>query len=125
LLLVALRDPRDMLLDWLAFGTSSPPLAMASPLAAATWLAQVLHQIATLHEQDLFPHRLLRLDAILDDPQALATAVSAAIETPLPTPPAAALGPQRFAASHWRAYADALAEPFAMLTPVARRLGYV
>lgn len=124
LLLIALRDPRDMLLDWLAFGTSLPPLAMASPVAAATWLAQVLDQLATLHEQELLAHRLLRLDDVLEDPQALADAVSAAIETPLPVPPATALGPQRFAAGHWRAYADALAEPFAVLSPAARRLGY-
>ncbi len=124
LLLIALRDPRDMLLDWLAFGSLLPPLALASPLVAATWLAQVLDQLATLHEQDLFPHRLLRLDTLLDDAQALAAAVSAAIETPLPAPPAAMLGPPRFPAGHWRAYADALAAPFAALTPVARRLGY-
>jgi hypothetical protein len=29
-----------------------------------------------------------------------------------------------FPAGHWRVYAKALAEPFALLTPVARRLGY-
>jgi hypothetical protein len=124
LLLVALRDPRDILLDWLAFGSTLPPLAMASPLIAARWLAQVLEQVATLHEQDLFPHQLLRLDAILDQPQALADAVGAAIQTPLPAPDANRLGPPHFPAGHWRDYAQALAEPFALLTPVAQRLGY-
>jgi predicted Zn-dependent protease len=124
LLLVALRDPRDMLLDWLAFGSTLPPLAMVSPMIAARWLAQVLEQVATLHEQDLFPHQLLRLDAILDQPQALADAVSAAIQTPLPAPDANRLGPPHFPAGHWRDYAQALAEPFALLTPVAQRLGY-
>jgi hypothetical protein len=29
-----------------------------------------------------------------------------------------------FPAGHWRVYAQALAEPFALLAPVARRLGY-
>ena len=124
LLLIALRDPRDMLLDWLAFGSLLPPLALASPLGAANWLAQVLDQVVTLHEHDLFPHRLLRLDTLLEDAEALAAAVSAAIETPLPAPPAAMLGPPRFPAGHWRAYTEALAAPFAALTPVARRLGY-
>ncbi len=124
LLLIALRDPRDMLLDWLAFGSTLPPLALASPLIAARWLAQVLEQVATLHEQDLFPHQLLRLDDMLDQPQALADAVGAAIQSPLPAPDANRLGPPHFPAGHWRDYAQALDEPFALLTPVARRLGY-
>jgi Flp pilus assembly protein TadD len=124
LLLIALRDPRDMLLDWLAFGAALPPLAMASPLVAATWLAQVLSQIVTLHEENLYPHRLLQLDAAFNDPQALANLISAAIETPLPAPAAGSLGPPRFPAGHWRVYNEALTAPFAALTPVARRLGY-
>jgi hypothetical protein len=122
-LLVAVRDPRDMLLDWLAFGAPAP-MAMASPVAAAQWLATVLHQLAALHEQDLLPHQLLRLDDAVDDPQALAAVVGTAIGLELPPSPPQALGPRRFPAGHWRMYADALAEPFALLTPVARRLGY-
>jgi len=112
-----------MLLDWLAFGTPAP-LSLGDPAAAARWLAGLLNQVAALHEQDLFPHRLLRLDAALNAPQALADLVGAAIDTPLPPLPEAALGPRRFAAGHWRAYADVLAEPFAQLAGVARRLGY-
>ena len=120
-LLVALRDPRDMLLDWLAFGAQTP-FAMASPLAAAGWLAAVLHQIAALDEQSLYPHRLLRLDDAIGDPQQLAALLGSAINTALPAPAGAA--PGAFPAGHWRAYAQALAEPFALLAPVARRLGY-
>ena len=122
-LLLAVRDPRDMLLDWLAFGAPLP-LAMESPLAAAQWLASVLHQLAALHELDLFPHQLLRMDEAVNDPQALATMVGSAIGFDLQPPPVSALGPLRFPAGHWRMYAEALAEPFALLTPVARRLGY-
>lgn len=122
-LLLVLRDPRDMLLDWLAFGAPQP-IAMASVPAAAAWLAGALNQVAALHEQDLYPHRLLRLDAGVGNPSALTALVSEAIQTPLPEPPAAALGSARFPAGHWHAYADALAEPFALLAPVARRLGY-
>jgi tetratricopeptide (TPR) repeat protein len=122
-LLIAVRDPRDMLLDWLAFG-SPAPYAMKSPIGVAGWLAVVLNQVAFLHEQDLFPHSLLRLDGIADDPRALAEALGAALQTRLPVPPPAAPGAEHFAPGRWRAYADALAEPFAMLTPVARRLGY-
>ncbi|HSR64484.1 MAG TPA: tetratricopeptide repeat protein [Xanthomonadaceae bacterium] len=122
-LLIALRDPRDMLLDWLAFG-AIPPLGMPTPRGGAAWLAMVLNQVAALHERDLYPHRLLRLDEVANDPQALAALVGEAIGTPLPVPPASLLGPPRLAAGHWRHYAEALAEPFALLAPVARRLGY-
>lgn len=121
-LLVALRDPRDMLLDWLAFG-SPAPFALKSPMAAATWLTIVLNQVALLHEQALFPHRLLKLDDSIDDPMMLNAQLSDALETPLPAP-ASPIGPPRFRPGHWRDYASALAEPFAQLTPVARRLGY-
>jgi tetratricopeptide (TPR) repeat protein len=122
-LLIALRDPRDMLLDWLAFG-AVPPLGMPSPRGGAAWLAMVLNQVAALHERDLYPHRLIRLDAAASDPQALATQVGEALGLQLPVPPSNLFGPPRYAPGHWRNYAEALAEPFALLTPVARRLGY-
>ena len=120
LLLEAVRDPRDMLLDWLASG-SLVPLALDDAQAAATWLAQGLAQLAELHEQDLYPHILLRLDAVIDSPQALAEAVATPLGVRLPPPPP---GPARLPAGRWRAYADVLAGPFAALAPVAVRLGY-
>lgn len=123
LLLIALRDPRDMLLDWLAFG-AVPPLGMPSPRGGAAWLAMVLNQVAALHERDLYPHRLIKLDDATADPQALAARVGEAIGAQLPVPPPNLLGAPRYAAGHWRHYADTLAESFALLTPVARRLGY-
>ena len=118
--MIALRDPRDMLLDWLAFGAPVP--FRSRRRKRRRWLA-TLSQVAELHEQDLFPHRLIRLDDIADDPQALAQALGDALQTPLPAPHAA-LGAAHFAPGHWRAYADALADAFALLTPVAQRLGY-
>ncbi|MCW5581618.1 MAG: adenylate cyclase, partial [Luteimonas sp.] len=121
--LLALRDPRDMLLDWLAFGAPAQ-LRIASPKAAAGWLSIGLNQLAQLHEDDLFPHHLVKLDEIVMDTPALVAAVSEVLRTPLPELPAAALGPARFPPGHWRHYAEALAEPFAMLGPVAKRLGY-
>ncbi|MFC5570880.1 tetratricopeptide repeat protein [Lysobacter yangpyeongensis] len=117
----AIRDPRDMLLEWLAFD-SPQRFQLPSPEVAAQWLAASLAQIAELHEGDLFPHRLLRLDDIAYDPPALAAAVGAALEIALP--PLPALGIRHFAPGHWRDYAGPLAEAFALLTPVAVRLGY-
>lgn len=123
MLMVALRDPRDMLLEWLAYG-SPAPFALESPVIGARWLAQVLAQVADLHEQDLFPHRLVRLDDVAQDPDALAQAIAEALQTRVAPPPARALGPQHFAPGHWRAFAQPLAAAFALLAPVAVRLGY-
>jgi tetratricopeptide (TPR) repeat protein len=119
MLLIAMRDPRDLLLDWLAFG-ARPPLALGTPMVAAEWLARVLGQVATLQEEALYPAQLLRVDGIHDDPVALA----AAIGVPAPVQPSNQRSQKRFPAGHWRAYADVLAEPFAVLTPIAQRLGY-
>lgn len=117
----AIRDPRDMLLEWLAFDAPQR-FCLPSPAIAAQWLAASLTQIADLHEGDLFPHRLLKLDDIAYDPLALAEAVGKALNITLPPMPS--LGIQHFAPGHWRAYAEPLAEAFALLTPVAVRLGY-
>lgn len=123
LLLIAIRDPRDMFLDWLAFGAPAP-LRMESSMLAAQWLACALEHIAVLVEGDLYQHRLLRLDDCDTDPVRLAQLLGDALETPLPAPPPAALGPAHFPPGHWRQYRDALATPFALLAPVAVRLGY-
>lgn len=120
-LMIALRDPRDMLLEWLAFD-SPQRFAFESPQIAAHWLADSLEQVADLHERDLFPHRLLKLDDIAYDPAGLAAAVGQALEINLP--PLPSLGIRHFEPGRWRAYAEPLAEAFAALTPVAVRLGY-
>ncbi len=121
LLIVAVRDPRDALVDWLAFG-SPAPLALDDLDAGAAWLAGLFAQIADLHEQDLYPSRLIRMDAIKDDAGAVAQALGQALGAQLPLPPSS--GARRFPEGHWRHYAQALAGPFAALTPVAVRLGY-
>ena len=61
MLMIAVRDPRDMLLEWLAFGTAMP-FAMPSPAAAAEWLAIALNQVASLVEDQWFPNRVVRTD---------------------------------------------------------------
>lgn len=123
-LLLVLRDPRDMLIDWLAFGTMLT-LRIDDADSAAAWLARHLGQLADLIEQDLMPHTVVRTDAPAADPAAVATALGEALGvTDLPAPPAALLGSDRFAPGHWRGYADVLAGPIAALTPVAVRLGY-
>lgn len=120
-LLVVLRDPRDMLLDWVAYGAAAP-LAMTSLAEASQWLVRSLTQIAALHEDDLYPHVLLRIDHIGNDPQAMAELLQRLFERPMPA--AAQLGAPRFPPGHWRNYRDAMSAAFAQLTPIAVRLGY-
>ncbi|MEO8365510.1 MAG: tetratricopeptide repeat protein [Pseudoxanthomonas sp.] len=121
MLVIAARDPRDMLLEWLAFGTVMP-FAMPAPARAAGWLAIVLNQVTSLVEEQWLPNRVVRTDQIGNDPQAAATALSEAMQLDWPAPPS--VGPALFPAGHWREYVQVLAEPFAMLTPVAMRMGY-
>ncbi|MFC3814271.1 tetratricopeptide repeat protein [Lysobacter sp. GCM10012299] len=120
-LMVAVRDPRDMLLDWLAFG-GPVPLALASPLEGARWLAQTMAQVADLHEQDLFPHHLIRMDDA--NPTTVAQAIADSMGLRVGVVPQEQIGPPHFPAGHWRRFRDAMAEEFALLAPVAQRLGY-
>ncbi|MEN1925373.1 tetratricopeptide repeat protein [Luteimonas sp. MJ293] len=120
---IAVRDPRDMLLDWLSSG-GHLPLRMGSPEAAARWLALALAHMAELSERSLHPHVLLRLDDHVNSPRAMAGHVTDALGLSLPEPPEHLFGSRRYPAGHWRAYAAPLAEAFAELTPVAVRLGY-
>lgn len=120
-LVIALRDPRDMLLEWLALGAPAP-LALPSSLEAAQWLARALLQIAQLHEQDLYPHLILRTDEAVNNPEAMAAVLQQAFGLRFPL--LRNLGPATIEAGHWRRYAQALAPEFALLTPVATRLGY-
>lgn len=120
-LLLVLADPRDMLLDWLQRGTYIR-YAIESPATIAAWMAQTLGQIATLIEHNPMPHVVLRVDEFVDDAGALASKLGDALQLELQ--PIEGLGPGRFPAGHWRLYREVLAEPFAQLTPVARRLGY-
>lgn len=122
-LLFALRDPRDMLLDWIAFG-APVPLRLSPVDTAAQWLGEHLAQLAFLIESAHPRFRVLRTDELLGDPERIAETLGAALETRLPAPSLQRLGQARLPAGHWRLYADSLAGPFAALTPVALRLGY-
>jgi hypothetical protein len=124
IVLIAVRDPRDMLLEWMAFG-SPMPFGIASVDDAALWLARQLQHALALHQNDLQPHKLLRTDHALADVEAFAAEVGGGLALEqIRVPPAALFGPQRIAYGHWRHYARALAEPFALLQDVAVALGY-
>ncbi|WP_296252743.1 tetratricopeptide repeat protein [uncultured Stenotrophomonas sp.] len=120
-LVIALRDPRDMLVEWLALGAPAP-LAVTSSSEAAQWLARALAQVALLHEQNLYTHMIIHTDEAVNDPAAMGALLEQAFG--LRFPPVRSLGPSTIDAGHWRHYAQALASEFAALTPVAVRLGY-
>ncbi len=120
-LVIALRDPRDMLVEWLALGAPAP-LALTSSSEAAQWLARSLEQVADLHEQDLYTHLLIRTDDAVNDPAAMGALLEQAFG--MRFPPVRSLGPGTLEAGHWRKYAQVLSAEFSRLTPVAVRLGY-
>ncbi|MEP6907237.1 MAG: tetratricopeptide repeat protein [Pseudoxanthomonas sp.] len=121
MLVMAIRDPRDTLLDWLAFG-SAAPFAMPSPMEAAHWLAASLHQAAELVENQWYPNRVLRTDDIGNDPRAAADLMGKALNLQLPVP--SSVGAAHFPSGHWRNYRSSLDEVFSVLTPIAQRMGY-
>ncbi|HEX7804476.1 MAG TPA: tetratricopeptide repeat protein [Pseudoxanthomonas sp.] len=121
MLMMAIRDPRDMLLDWLAFG-SAAPFAMPSVDEAAAWLAGSLSQAAALFENRWYPNRVVRTDTIGSDPRIAAELVGEALLLSMPEP--LSVGPAHFPAGHWRHYRQALGDAFAVLAPIAQRMGY-
>ncbi|MBB5207548.1 tetratricopeptide repeat protein [Chiayiivirga flava] len=126
-----LRDPRDLLLNWLAFG-SPQRYDCGDLVAAARWLAGALDALVTLRERALLP--LLELGHGVAEGDLATTADTLADFLALPAAPHVAAAqrlrdgplalPTAFADGHWRHYAAALADAFAPLGAVAQRLGY-
>lgn len=122
-LVIVGRDPRDALLNWLAFGWTAE-YSCTDVDAAADWLARAnrhLHADADATEP---PRRTVDADAVLDDPTGAAgreLAQFLGLERLEPGKQfdemMRGLGgtPVRFPAGHWHGYADALAAPFAKL----------
>ena len=124
IVLIVLRDPRDMLLDWIAFG-GALPFGVPSPNEAALWIARQLQHAVALMQNNLVVHKVLRTDRVHDDIEAFASEVGGGLGLEqIVVPPAEVIGNRRFEAGHWRAYAKAYAEPFALLSDVAQSLGY-
>ena len=114
-------DPRDALLNWLAFGANAK-LLMRDPVEAARWLeTELAHQALAL---ELLPSRRIDAEAVLADPQgaqgnALAEFLGLQSLQPGPLTRAAEKNrrgmPMAFEAGHARHYRDALADAFAAL----------
>jgi hypothetical protein len=117
-IVVVERDPRDELLNWLAFGWA-PGFRCEDPLAAAQWLAQARRHLRRGADA-ADPRRLVvSADALLADPAGADELARFLGISALEGEPFAARGPgglsQSFAAGHWRDYRDALAGAFTLL----------
>jgi tetratricopeptide (TPR) repeat protein len=130
--LALLIDPRDAFLNWMVFGNIQSYPFLADTGACAEWLARSLEAFAEHLHNDPGETSVVMLDDVLERPAAVAEALKLALD--LPTAPDASVLAQiqtglgdlamQFPSGHWRHYANAFADEFARLAPVALRLGY-
>ena len=130
-LLAVLRDPRDLLLNWLAFGAPAGP-NFTDANASAHWLASQLEHLLFARDVLQLPTLIVDMDRFDADPAPQLQAIAAFAD--LPTVPSAEValahrtGPGRLPtllpADRWHAYREVLGEAFTILAPLAERLGY-
>ena len=121
-IVVVERDPRDALLNWLAFGWA-PGFPCSDPDGAADWLARARKHLRHGAALDDPRHLYVAADPLLDGrPQALdelARFLGLATIEPGRHAQSMAVGlgglSVRFPAGHWKGYREALAGPFARL----------
>ena len=131
-LVATVIDPRDALLNWMVFGSAASFVFEPDPRASAQWLADVFTTVVGAVENPGFETVLIRVDdmdsnaALICNELQSALGLSAAPDAEQLAKPVLALGgmPNQFPAGHWRHYRDNFTEAFALLTPVAVRLGY-
>ncbi|MEP7043887.1 MAG: tetratricopeptide repeat protein [Dokdonella sp.] len=121
-LVIVERDPRDTLLNWLAFGWAQN-FPCPDPAVAAVWLQRARRHLHLSAEFDASRRIVIAADALLENADTAGAELShfLGVDT-LSTdaaPGAAMRGPgglpTRFASGHWRRYDEALAGPFRQL----------
>lgn len=116
------RDPRDALLNWLAFGWL--PFAGLNDFdSCLAWLGRATEHVRLVAEQGGLPHLVVNADAILADPAGAGAELArflgvdslrpGALSRRVEQGPAGI--PTRFEDGHWQAYAETLADAFASL----------
>jgi tetratricopeptide (TPR) repeat protein len=114
------RDPRDLLLNWLAYGWM-PGFALQDPAAAARWINRANAHLAQCRTVEGVNVVRVDADAVLNDPASAGGALAQVLGVAELAPGA----PQRglgglaigLAPGRWEAYTEVLAAPFAELTP--------
>ncbi|GAB3732486.1 tetratricopeptide repeat protein [Silanimonas algicola] len=130
-LVAVLRDPRDLLLNWMAWG-SAAGFTFPSPALAAAWLHRQLDQLLAAEAAN--PQRVIRIDADLLDTDRAALSAQLTQAFDLESAPdmeaafalsrAANGGATDFVAGTWRQYAEPMKALFVPLGEMAVRLGY-
>jgi tetratricopeptide (TPR) repeat protein len=123
-LIIVERDPRDALVNWLAFGWARG-FPCADVPAFSDWLRRARDHINYADALDEPRRIVVAADELLDDPLSrggeLARFLGLDALQPGANLAAMARGlgglPVRFPRGHWQLYRDALAEPFALLDP--------
>lgn len=121
-LIIVERDPRDALLNWLGFGWAAG-FPCPAPIAAADWLVRARHHLGFASDLDEPRRLVIAADALSDDVDRIGTDLTRflGLDAVKPGVQFAALEqglgglPARFAAGHWQAYREALAEAFLRL----------
>lgn len=112
------RDPRDLLLNWLAYGWM-PGFALHDPVSAAGWLNRANAHLAECNNAKDINVVHVDADAVLADPVGQGGALAAAIggtELAAGTLQRGLGGlPIGLAPGRWQAYTEVLAAPFAEL----------
>jgi hypothetical protein len=130
-LIAVLRDPRDLLLNWLAFGAPAGPV-FADPVTNAAWLANQLEHLLFSRDDLRLPVLIVDMDRFDADASAAMHDIASFADLPTAPDPQPALQrrtgagrlPMLLPAGRWRAYRGELDAAFAVLTPLAERLGY-
>ena len=129
-LIAVLRDPRDMLLNWLAYG--SPAMLMfVDPVAAARWLAGQLEHLLASRDDLGLPVLIVDMDQFEAGPDEVMRDIAEFAALPSPPDPQPAMQmtdswrlPTRLPVGRWRVYRQPLAQAFEVLAPLVKRLGY-
>ena len=130
-LIAVIADPRDLLMNWMAF--ASPfPLRFPGARPAAQWLTQLLEPLAQRIEAKDAKLIVIRDTDLVDAPEQVAQTLQDTLqlaERPSPAVTEAARRgagglPTVFAPGHWRKYSGVLGESFDTLAALAQRMGY-
>ncbi|MEO6689652.1 MAG: tetratricopeptide repeat protein [Dokdonella sp.] len=121
-LIIVERDPRDALVNWLAFGWA-PGFPCSEPAAAAEWLSRARRHLAFGQALDEPRRLVVAADPLLDDAERNGGELARFLDIDALRPGAQfaammqSLGglPVRFPAGHWQGYRDALAGVFTQL----------
>lgn len=128
--LAFVRDPRDTLLHWLAYGTT-PARAIGRLELAANYLLRQYQHLDRMRSSAGLPVSVIRAEEFDADRNALRERLGQALGVPadslvLDAPQRQVLAnlPERLESGRWRRYAAPMGKAFRLLAPAAKSFGY-